>query len=102
MLMPLFTAESEIEPVYVAAVRVAEVTFTVKVALPPVATVAVAGETVNQPLPDARVTVGVRCHRLLRCSPSPYTYWRTDPPERCPHVSLQSPLWLLYPMPAWS
>ncbi len=59
MLMPLFTAESEIEPVYVAAVSVAEVAFTVKVALPPVATVALAGETANQLLPDARVTVGV-------------------------------------------
>src|SRR5215469_4440130 len=59
MVIPLFTAESEIEPEYVAAVSVAEVTFTVKVSFPPVATVAAAGETVNQPLPDARVTVGV-------------------------------------------
>src|SRR5215472_16570734 len=59
MVMPLSTAESEIEPVYVAAGSVAEVTLTVKVALPPLVTVALTGETANQPLPDARVTVGV-------------------------------------------
>jgi hypothetical protein len=58
MVIPLFTAESEIEPLYVAAGSEAGVAAIVKVTLPP-PIVAIAGETFNQPSPDARVTVGV-------------------------------------------
>lgn len=58
MVIPLFTAESEIEPLYVAAGSEAELAAIVKVTLPP-ALVVVAGETFSQPAPEARVTVGV-------------------------------------------
>lgn len=57
--IPPLTAASEIEPVYDPAARAADVTVTVKVALLPLAILAEASETPNQPVPLPMVTVGV-------------------------------------------
>jgi hypothetical protein len=56
--MPPFTAAREIEPAYAPAARPADTIVTVKVALPPLATVA-ACDTANQPVPLAIVGVTV-------------------------------------------
>src|SRR5258708_29340342 len=54
-----FTAANDIEPRYIPAASAADVTVTVKVALPPPTTVAEAGVTASQPVPDDSVKVGV-------------------------------------------
>ncbi len=56
IVVPPFTAASDIEPRYFPASSAADVTVTVKVALPPPTTVAEAGVTASQPVPEADVT----------------------------------------------
>lgn len=56
IVVPPFTAASDIEPRYFPAASAADVTVIVKVALPPPTTVAEAGVTASQPVPEAGVT----------------------------------------------
>src|SRR5260370_21627038 len=59
IVVPPFTAANDIEPRYFPAASAADVTVTVKVALPPPTTVAAPAVTATQPVPDDPVTGGV-------------------------------------------
>src|SRR5437879_3935976 len=59
IVMATLTAASEIEPVYCPAVSLSDVRVTVKVAAPPLATIAGAGDTASKPAPPVKSAVGV-------------------------------------------